>query len=175
MDAASDGDFNLILHCRQRKEHVTPQGQASSILPDVQNGKLRWSQLTLVQEWSKPLLCLRCRDAWHSLGTLSQQEAMSNYVALVDRLDPGWENKKDVVSEASVSWTRKALNHQIRRMWQLFRFISFNLLCVFFSQILAYPLVAKWVDPSWVNWLVTLRRMYLMTPSLHSTGARRET
>ena len=32
-----------------------------------------------------------CREAWNKLGDLTKMEAMEKYLALVDSLDPNWE------------------------------------------------------------------------------------
>lgn len=32
-----------------------------------------------------------CREAWNKLGDLAKMEAMEKYLALVDSLDPNWE------------------------------------------------------------------------------------
>ena len=32
-----------------------------------------------------------CREAWNKLGDLAKMEAMEKYLALVDSVDPNWE------------------------------------------------------------------------------------
>ena len=34
-----------------------------------------------------------CREAWNKLGDLAKMEAMEKYLALVDSLDPNWEQQ----------------------------------------------------------------------------------
>ena len=34
-----------------------------------------------------------CREAWNKLGDLARMEAMEKYLALVDSLDPNWEQQ----------------------------------------------------------------------------------
>ena len=102
-------DFRVLLCCRQQKGHAIPRGQDFLTSPDVQNGKSNSEKMEVHAGVGLNLGGHPCRDAWHNLGTLSQDDAMKRYITLVDKLDPGWEGKKDETSESSPNWT-KVLN-----------------------------------------------------------------
>ena len=93
----------------------------------MQNGKLSSEQTEVHAGVGLNLAGRPCRDAWHNLGTLSQDDAMKRYITLVDKLDPGWEGKKDETSESSPNWAKvlnKGYQQSFISYW--FIFVSFQ-------------------------------------------------